>query len=164
MQTFKALSIDKMKLGDNECIFYFTKLLKTSRPGNHQCTLVIKSFMQSVPIQVLHEYLKRTKNLRGSDSQLLISCKKPHKAVTTDTLSRWLKEVLKLAGTDKFTGHSTRAASSSAAKRFNVDIATILQAAGWTSALTFNKFHNKPLQTKSSFGEALLDSSLKPNL
>ena len=59
----------------------------------------------------LREYLKRTKTLRNN--QLLISYPKPHKGVTTDTISRWLKLVLKLAGIDtaKFNGYSTRAAS-----------------------------------------------------
>ena len=55
----------------------------------------------------------------------------------------WLKEVLKQPGIEKSTGHSTRAASSSAAKRFNVDTATILQAAGGTNASTFNRFYYK---------------------
>ena len=56
-QILKALSIHQMKLGNNECIFYFTKLLKTSRSGNHQCPLVIKSSTPNAnlcPIQVLH--------------------------------------------------------------------------------------------------------------
>ena len=55
----------------------------------------------------------------------------------------WLKEVLKQPGIEKFTGHSTRTPSSSAAKRFNVDTATILQAADGTNASTFNRFYYK---------------------
>ena len=96
---------------------------------------------------------------------MLISYQKPHKAVATDTLSRWLKEVhvLKQSGIQKFTGHSTRAASSPAAKRLNVDIATILQAAGWANASTFNRFYNKPLQTDDNFGQVLLDSCIQKN-
>ena len=87
----------------------------------------------------------------------------PLKAVTTDTLSRWLKEVLKQSGIEKFTGHSTRSASSLAAKWLNVDIANILQAAGWANASTFNRFYNKPLQTDDNFGQVLLDSCIQKN-
>ena len=64
-QTLKALSIDYLKLGHKECIFCFTKLLKTFRPGNHQSPLVIESFFPNEklsPIKVLKEYLERTKN------------------------------------------------------------------------------------------------------
>ncbi len=162
-QTLQALSLDNMRFADEECTFYFTQLLKTSRPGKHQSPLVLKAFTpneQICPIKVLKEYVKRTKSLREQTecNQLLISYQQPHRGVKTDTISRWLKEVLKQAGIDNFTGHSTRAAASSAAKRSNVDLATILQAAGWSKATTFNKFDNKPLQVQNNFGKDLLDS------
>ena len=89
---------------------------------------------------------------------MLISYQQPHRGVKTDTISRWLKEVLQQAGIDNYTGHSTRAASSSAAKRSNVDLETILQAAGWSNATTFTKFYNKPVQVKNNFDRDLLDS------
>lgn len=160
-QTLQALSLENMKLTDEQCIFYFTKLLKTSRPGKHQAPITVKSFTPNVqlcPINVLNEYVKKTKPLRGKETQLLISYQHPHKGVKTDTISRWLKAVLERSGIHNFTGHSTRAASSSAAKRSNMDIATILEAAGWSNATTFNKFYNKPLHTKNNFGQALLDA------
>ncbi len=160
-QTLQALSLDNMRFADKECTFYFTKLLKTSRPGKHQSPLVLKAFTpneQICPIKVLKEYVKRTKSLRGQCNQLLISYQQPHRGVKTDTISLWLKEVLKQAGIDNFTGHSTRAAASSVAKRSNVDLATILRAAGWSKATTFNKFYNKPLQVQNNFGKDLLDS------
>ena len=45
-----------------------------------------------------------------------------HKAVSTETIFRWLVQVLPLAGivTSPFTGHSTRAASTSKAKALGV--------------------------------------------
>ena len=147
-QALQALSLDNMRLNEEECIFYFTKLLKASKPEKHQSPLVLKAFVpkeQICPIKVLKECVKRTKSIRGQDNQLLISYQQPHRGVKTDTISRWLKEVLQQAGIDNYTGHSTRAASSSAAKRSNVDLATILQAAGWSNATTFNKFYNKPV-------------------
>ena len=100
------------------------------------------------------EYVKRTESIRSQCSQLLVSYQQPHKGVKTDTVSRRLKEVLKQAGIDNFTGHSTRAASLSAAKRSNIDLGTILKAAGWSNATTFNKFYNKPLQGEHNFGDS----------
>jgi hypothetical protein len=58
-QTLQALSLDNMRLGNNECTLYFTQLLKTSRPGKHQAPLrplVLKAFTsneQICPIKVL---------------------------------------------------------------------------------------------------------------
>lgn len=161
-QTLQASSLDNMRLANDECTFYFTKLLKTFRPGKHQSPLVLKALTpreQICPIKALREYVKRTKNLRAQEDQLLISYQQPHKGVETDTISRWLKDILQQAGIDNFTGHSTRAASSSAAKRSNVDFATILQAAWWSNTETFNKFYSRPVQVKNNFGRDLLNSS-----
>ena len=82
---------------------------------------------------------------------MLTSYQKQHKAVTTGTLSRWLKEILKHSDIEKF----TRRASSSAAKRFNVNITTILQVASLANSWTFSMFYNKPLQTDNNFDQVL---------
>ena len=56
------------------------------------------------------------------EAQLLLSFIKPHKRVTTQTISRWVLEELDLSGinTDVFTGHPTRSASTSKAKESGV--------------------------------------------
>ena len=61
-------------------------------------------------------YLQRTCLIRGDHNQLFISHYKP---VCKDTISRWIKRMMYEAGinTALFKSHSTRAASSSAAKR-----------------------------------------------
>ena len=63
---------------------------------------------------------------------LLISVKKPHKAVSSATTYRWIKQVLSEAGiqTDVFKAHSVRAASSSAAMAKGISIGDIIQTAG----------------------------------
>jgi len=47
--------------------------------------------------------------------QLLLSHKNPHKPVSTDTIARWIKQVLESSGinTQVFTVHSTRSTSTS---------------------------------------------------
>ncbi len=121
--------------------FLFHKIAKNVQTWDTSNPLVLKAFTpneQICPIKVLKEYVKRTKSLRERCNQLLISYQQPHRGVKTDTISRWtrwLKEVLKQAGIDNFTGHSSRAAASSAAKRSNVDLVTILGAAGWSKAI-----------------------------
>ena len=67
---------------------------------------------------------------------------------------------MKLAGIDtaKFTGYSTRAASTLAAKRAEVPIPTIMESAGWSNAATCNTFYNKPMDNGNNFGELFLSS------
>lgn len=98
-------------------------------------------------VYLLQEYVQRTLKFRGNNAQLLLSYHKPHNPVSTATIGRWLKEVLKRAGVDiqKFSGHSARSASVSAAKTLNISVKTILDAAGWSNAETFAKFYDRPV-------------------
>lgn len=73
-------------------------------------------------------YLSRRDIWRVSDSQLLVSYVNLHKAVFSSTISRWIKDLLRLAGIDitEFTSHSTRSATTSKAKVTGVSIADIM--------------------------------------
>lgn len=90
--------------------------------------------------------------LRGDETQLLISFVRPHKVVSKDTIIRWIKSVLANSSIDtsQFGAHSTRAASTSAAKNCGLDMATIMKAAGWLNASTFALFYRKPIQQSST--------------
>ena len=56
----------------------------------------------------------------STTTKLLISYVKPHRAITSNTISRWIKQVLTLSGIDAtiFKARSTRAASVSKASQF----------------------------------------------
>ena len=79
----------------------------------------------------LSEYIDRTKPL-GDCSKLLVSYIRPHKAVSKDTVARWLKVTLGFSGIDmeKFTAHSYRAASTSSNKAAGLNLTEILKTAG----------------------------------
>ena len=125
-----------------------TDLLKHSNLKNSKFTLKLKKFEKNPAIcvvEVLQEYLKRTRVIRGNEKQLLISFSKPYAAVTTSTILRWIKSVLFEAGINVsiFKAHSTRAASCSKAKREGVPIKEILKHAGWRNNRTFEKYYDK---------------------
>jgi site-specific recombinase XerD len=80
----------------------------------------------------------------------LISTQKPHKAVSHQTISCWVKHILIKAGiNNKYGPHNTRAASTSAARLRGVPLTTIAKTAGWKGAETFAKFYNKTIQEKT---------------
>ena len=62
--------------------------------------------------------------------------------------------------TNQFGAHSTRSASTSAAKTSGLDMTTIMKAAGWSNASTFALFDNKPIEHSPdvNFGQAVLSS------
>ncbi len=125
-----------------------TKFLHTTyRKRSHNGSLGGQLTQNSLRIlvQCLSTYLEKTKNWRPSSDNmqqiLFLALKKPHRPVTSATLSRWLKEVIQLTGIkDIFKGRSVRAAWTSAAKRAGLGIGTVLSMADWTNTSTFKKF------------------------
>ena len=70
------------------------------------------------------------------------------KAVSLDTVSRWIKTSLVDAGIDtsKYSADSTRSASRAAEEGNSISIATTMKSAGWSQESTFTKFYNKPVE------------------
>jgi hypothetical protein len=164
IQTLKALCIDNMVLKADQCIFKIDVLLKTSQPGKHLSKVVIAAYLDKknlCPVQHLKSYLEKTSTLRGKHTQLFVSFQKPHKPVSTDTIARWIKTVMSKAGinTEIYGAHSTRAASTSAAHKKNIDTNRILSAAGWSNETTFSKFYNKTIvDLAKNYGADLLSA------
>lgn len=97
-------------------------------------------------VETLSHSSERTRNLRKCES-LFVSFVKPHNKISRDTVSRWIKQMMILAGIDvnTFMPHSTRAAATSAAKQAGVPIQDIMQNASWTNSLTLPKFYDKAI-------------------
>ena len=108
----------------------------------------------------LKDYLGRTEKIRNSVTELFISTRKPHKGVTTGTLARWMKSMLRAAGIDTnvYTAHSFRSASTSTAFAQGVSLQDILHTADWTNASTFARFYNKQTED-STFAASVLSAN-----
>ncbi len=164
-QTLTKLKTDCMVLTSEKCSFVIPDLLKHTKPGSHQKPIVISAYptdKRLCIVSVLRIYLEKTKSVRGNETQLLLSYRKPYKRVSRDTVSRWLKWVMNNAGIDtgKFSSHSTRAASVSAANQVGIPMDTILSAAGWSNSSTFDRFYNKNLAEQGTFANAVLEAEL----
>ena len=144
-KTLTALDLSNLHENEveNKITFTFDKILKTSRPGFTHI-VEIHTFDEEpniCPLLCLQKYIEKTKSFRKSN-QLFISFQKPHKAVTTQTISRWLCSVLSEADINKcFKAHSTRNATSKAAK--SLEINTILKTLGWSREATFAKHYRR---------------------
>ncbi len=161
MQTLHALNLSHCSIDKGSVKFHIQSLMKHSRPSNKTSNeIVINSFNTNkriCPVFCLKHYIQRTKLLR-QDNQLFVNCFKPHKPISKDTLSRWVKLTLTKAGinTTVYKAHSTRSASTSAAAA-TLDISTILKAASWTNAATFNKHYRRVIPSSNpSFGTTIL--------
>ena len=76
-------------------------------------------------------------SIRNNEKYLFLTHRKPFRRASTQTISRWVKNVMKISGidTNKFKTHSTRHASTSAVFRAGLSIDTIKEAAGWSKKL-----------------------------
>ena len=138
-----------------------TKNLKTTSVTKSNLVLILPSFNDDnlCPVKTLTRYVELTKLLRNGNTELFIGLAKPHKPVGSQTVSRWLVDVLNLAGIDvtKFHAHSFRHASTSKAAQMGVKVDTILKRVGWTAeSQVFAKFYDRPFENVSEFAEKIL--------
>ena len=157
-QTLAALDITQMFVYEDRVEFNINSLMKQSRPSYHIKPLVFLKYDKCTlcPVVTLQSYLQITKGLRTCTA-LFISTQKPHKAVSRDTISRWLKSMLCNAGIDTsvYKGHSTRSSCTSKVKSLGVPVNIIMDKAGWTKADTFAKFYDKKSNVDTEFQSAL---------
>ena len=108
-----------MHLDNSGCVFYISKLLKTSRPKSHQQPIEFKGYPHDVSLCVvalIKLYLDKTAALRHDvNSMLFISYASPLKPESSRTLAKWVSDISHKAGihAKTFKSHSLRSASTS---------------------------------------------------
>ena len=84
--------------------------------------------------------------IRGDSKSFFVSYVKPHKSLTSKTLSRWIKSVLTSTGVDDklWAPHAVRSAASSHHSNVkNLDLGQICHLADWsmTSGIYLRFYH-----------------------
>ena len=158
-QTLHSLNMEDIKILGDKCIIPIMQKRKQTRPDIKP--LIFKCFLQEPKLSVesnLKSYINRTKHLR-KDCGLFISCTAPFRCVTKDTICRWCKDILRLAGIDinLYTTHSSRAAASSLAKTKGISsINEIMDSAGWSSEKSFSRHYKKIVEQEFNIGQEIL--------
>eukprot|EP00794_Sanderia_malayensis_P020746 gene20746-22775_t len=163
-QTIHEIDIQFIQKVDKMYRISIQTKLKQTKPNKHLKALEFQEYLPDKSLcifEYLTEYLSRTKALRGENTSLLISYMKPHKAISKDTVSRWVKTILRAAGVNVqvFTAHSCRSASTSAAKAVGLSLTSILKFAGWSNSQTFAKYYDNLIVSndEDNFGTSLLN-------
>ena len=161
-QSLHLICVNNVNKLKSEFVFEMDGLIKQSRPGYKEPNVICKAYppdRRLCTYTVLKEYISRTRKFRSNtgNNRLLLSYVKPHKQVTSNTISRWIKTVLSRSGIDTkiFGSHSVRSASTSKAKINAVPLESILQKAGWSNVKTFAKFYDKKIII-DNFAEGVL--------
>lgn len=160
VQTLALIKFNNISVGETAIIITLDELIKTSAPNKANQNLVIPFFNEKpniCPAKALSHYMNKTREMRNQPAtdRLILTIQKPIHNATAQSISRWIKQVIKDSGIDVgvYTSHSTRHASTSAARRAGVSVDVIKRAAGWTgSSLCFAKFYNLPLDNSDQDG------------
>lgn len=163
VQTLSKIKLENIYRFKDRIEIKIVDRIKTSGPYRSQPILIFPYFKEKPELCVASTivyYIEFTKDIRSNETSLLLTFKKPHHAATSQTISRWIKEVLRVSGIDIsiFKSHSTRHAATSAAFRAGVNINTIKNTAGWSKASqVFNTFYNKTITPDpNDFAKAVL--------
>ena len=158
-QTIHLLDTAHMTKTDSKFSFQIAKPLKTSKPGRSLPQVELHKYHEEAVCvyRTLERYIEVTALYR-KQSALFLSYHAPHNPVGKDTISRWIKCGLHEAGidVDQFKAHSTRAASTSAARHQSLPVKDILVVAGWEHESTFDKFYNKSDSLQKTYAESVL--------
>lgn len=165
-QTLASIKISNIKTNsENGLEIRVPDKIKTSGQGRFQPFITLPKYAQDARVcvvTVILRYIEVTKEIRNKEDRLFIATKKPHKAVTAQSISRWIKSVLSKSGIDTsiFSSHSTRHAATSAALKQGISLDVIRRTAGWTeSSRVFGAFYNRPIVSENEkFSSAILNS------
>lgn len=162
IQTFSLIKISNIRKYDTGFEIKVPDLIKTSRPGNAQPLFSLKFSSQKelCIASLLEAYLNRTVPLRGQLDSLFITVRKPHRAASTETISRWMRSVMSTCGiSEEYTAYSTRHASSTAALKKGINLDIIKKVSGWSErSMTFFKFYNRPVELQNNYAANVLQS------
>lgn len=160
VQTLALIDIRDIELKVGGIRIKVPARIKTTGKDNFQLVLELPYFKDNpriCPARALQTYLLKSKDLRNPTVfSLFLTHKKPHSKASSQTISRWIKEMLSKSGIDTsiFTAHSTKHASTSAASRKGITLDTIRRTAGWArNSATFARFYNRPTVEHEQFAD-----------
>lgn len=127
-------------------------LAKQDRPSHFGTKIFIPAFPENKkldPKRAFFYYLKATEKFRKSadgmdETKVFLGINEPHKPVSSQTISNWIVQTLKLTLQDKnlkVKAHSTRAIGSSFALFRGATIESVLASADWSRETTFTSFY-----------------------
>ncbi|CAL8110304.1 unnamed protein product [Orchesella dallaii] len=161
VQTLSLIELEQVVVNGSVMNILIPHAVKTSKPGVTQPSIVLAKYSLDTnlcPVEAVTCYINLTREIRKGKS-LFVSYEYPYKNVGSQTISRWLKTVLKDAGIDTtiFTSHSYRHASTSKAFACGVGIDIIFDSAGWMhESKVFGKYYNCKINSRCDYSDTLL--------
>ena len=97
INSISSFTIHQVHITEFDCTFIPSKLLKHSRPSFVYKPVRYRAYPHNLllcPVTTISEYVKRRESMNVQCDEFIITHGKPHKPAHSETMSRWLKEVL----------------------------------------------------------------------
>ena len=115
------------------------------------------------PVRALKWYVDKTRGIRNDHDQLFLISRQPFSPASRETISRWIVEAIRAAGSEALLSedppkaHDTRSISTSWALFQGVPLEDILRAAYWRSPSSFTSFYLRDIPSgEASFATSVL--------
>lgn len=131
-------------------------LSKQDRANHHKSTIFVPALPGNKlldPKRAVGHYLRRTEAFRHvgdvDETKLFLSYVKPHKPVSSQTISKWIVNTIKFAykshnkSVSNVKAHSTRAVGPSWAIYRGATVNNVMNSADWSKETTFTKHYLK---------------------
>ena len=150
-----------LAFSDSGVRFSLRRLRKAQHSGPLQ-PVFISTFPDPFrcPVAALRDYVERTSPRRNglNTNSLFIALISPFRAVSSATISRWIRSIMLSAGIDTavFSAHSTRGAAASRASAAGVGTDSILRLGHCAHESTFARFYKRNVDSSVAaavFGE-----------
>ncbi len=161
VQTFSLIKLKNINFDCMGVSIVLSDILKTSVATKKLTNLKLNYYTENQKlcvVSILKDYIEKTRLIRNNEEYLLLSYVKPFKRVGTQTISRWLKDVLNLSGIDvsKYSAHSYRHATVSKAADKGCSVDLIFKYAGWTEkSKVFGRFYHRSIES-NQFANSIL--------
>ena len=136
------------KTHEDKLIMLPNSSLKHAKPSRPLRAIVYHKFKEN-PKRFVVEcdkvYIEIERNLSYLRlSSYLVTCGKPHKATSDDTISRWIKNKISSANIhiEVLKAHSTCSASFSRIKQVGIPYPKMLKRGSWKGLNTFTKYYD----------------------
>ena len=158
--TLTSFTMEGLKIQDNKVSFLANKLLKHNRINFNQrefCFAAIPEDIYICPVLAIRGFCNRRTNMFTESCSFFVTTVKPYRKPHPDTISRWIKNIMKAAGIDTnvFKPHSCRSASNSKAKHSGLPTDIILKRGSWSNVETFLKFYFRTIIDQQTDDESI---------
>ena len=158
-QELMMLKLSCMKFTDRSVIFTLPTPTKTYNVNSMSCQdlqklkiAALPKLKKLCPVTTLQDYLSQTAHLRqGQDALFVLNGDPKYGAAARQTVVRWVKKIMLLAGLKDQQIHTTRSAAATNALLMGLPLDRIVAKGGWRSPSTFINYYMKPLRSTVPF-------------